>query len=355
MLNGQNLRSQTAAQLYEMLTPTAVMVGASAAAGFAVALRNPSQVNWILFAGLAGTGAARILGLLWVKRAMTAQGDDTLQERFVHAAYLAFAAALGCFAGHSLYAESPDSHLLAATLVSSYCAGTLLLTGWRSQLVNQAMVLAVAPSVIALLLVDDIFYRLAGAFLLVTLASGMRAISTLQRYLTREIGSRVMFQRMAYLDPLTGVANRRGAANWLRDLQKQAPGTVVAIHSFDLNSFKQVNDAYGHQAGDKLLCVVADRLREAVRGKDFVARWGGDEFLVLQPDMATQQQAEMTAARLSKLLSLPVEIGGNTVSISTSVGSSLLKLGSEDFEHVLMRADQNLYDQKARVAAMAHT
>ena len=71
---------------------------------------------------------------------------------------------------------------------------------------------------------------------------------------------------------------------------------------------------------------------------------------MLQPGIATQQQAEVTAARLARLLSLPVDLGGHTVTVSTSVGSSLLILGSDDFEQVLTRADQNLYDHKARIA-----
>lgn len=343
-----DIRGQTAAQLYETLTPTLVMVVLAAAAAIAIALADNRAINWILLAALVIAGLARLAVLLWVRRAADSHQETVVHERWFHAAYLAFAATIGCFSGANIIAGPAAAHLLLTTLVVGYCAGTVVLIGWRPQLARQAMTLAALPSIISLLLVDDMFHRLTGGFLLLALASGIQAVGRLQGLLTREIGSRVVFQRMAYMDPLTGLANRRGAATWLRELQSSSPGGVIAVHSFDLDGFKLINDQYGHHMGDLLLCAVADRLREAVRGKDFVARWGGDEFVVLQPGIAALQQARTTAERIAGLLSGPLELEGCAIKVSVSVGSSLLTLGSDSLEEVMIHADQNLYRQKAQ-------
>jgi diguanylate cyclase (GGDEF)-like protein len=114
----------------------------------------------------------------------------------------------------------------------------------------------------------------------------------------------------------------------------------------DLDRFKEINDTYGHQAGDEVLRVTATRLLGAVRKVDTVARLGGDEFVVLLPDLADPQSAVRIAATLVDNLAVPIPFEGHKIPVSTSVGvcaDAADKLDADDF---LRNADVALYRAK---------
>src|SRR5918996_1131366 len=109
-------------------------------------------------------------------------------------------------------------------------------------------------------------------------------------------------------DALTGLANRALFLDRLRSLA--ATGSPLAVLFLDLDDFKLVNDGWGHETGDRLLCEVADRLRWAVRPGDLVARLGGDEFTVLCEGVSGELEALAIARRLHEALEEPFEIAG---------------------------------------------
>jgi diguanylate cyclase (GGDEF)-like protein len=151
------------------------------------------------------------------------------------------------------------------------------------------------------------------------------------------------FQRLAMVDPLTGLSNRRVAEERLaseasRSGRNGHPLTVVAL---DLDKFKQINDTYGHLAGDQVLKEFASRLTSAIRLSDFAARMGGDEFLVLLPECSTKQ----VGAFLERLRSMDVECGGQKIPICFSAGWVGYELG-ETTAQFLERADRTLYAEK---------
>ena len=152
---------------------------------------------------------------------------------------------------------------------------------------------------------------------------------------------------LARHDVLTEVANRHqfceALDSWSRGL---ADGYKFALHWIDLDRFKEVNDTYGHPAGDALLQGVAGRLRKVMRGTDLVARLGGDEFAVLQAS-AGEEEAIKLAQRLEKALSQPYFIHGEDTRAGASIGIALAPRDGVDRDSLMKSADLALYSAKA--------
>jgi diguanylate cyclase (GGDEF)-like protein len=114
----------------------------------------------------------------------------------------------------------------------------------------------------------------------------------------------------------------------------------------DLDGFKEVNDAYGHHVGDMVLCELAGRLSAAVRATDTVARMGGDEFIVLLPDLHVAEEAEMIAAKIVAGVSIPVRVESVRVSVTVSIGVATYPEQASDEESLMRCADEAMYAAK---------
>jgi diguanylate cyclase (GGDEF)-like protein len=153
-------------------------------------------------------------------------------------------------------------------------------------------------------------------------------------------------QRQATEDPLTDLPNRRGLAERLVQALAE-PDKGIALLVLDLDDFKAVNDALGHQAGDELLRAVADRLRSVVRGSDTVARYGGDEFAVVLRPCPSAEVATRMADRLLGSLEAPIAMDRGEVTVRVSIGIALSARTGADAEHLLRDADLALYRAKS--------
>jgi diguanylate cyclase (GGDEF)-like protein len=155
----------------------------------------------------------------------------------------------------------------------------------------------------------------------------------------------VAMEQLAHTDHLTRLTNRRGLEPLLkRELQRaERYGPSVAVLLIDLDHFKKVNDHYGHAIGDQVLREVALRLDLYLRQADTVARWGGEEFLILAPatDLA---QAEQLATRLVEAVRDKPVLGD--ISITLSIGVSCYR-ARDSLESLVHRADEALYRAKA--------
>ena len=153
---------------------------------------------------------------------------------------------------------------------------------------------------------------------------------------------------MAHHDALTGLPNRVLFHERLDEalLRVRRDRDKFAVLYLDLDEFKNVNDTLGHAAGDKLLMAAAERLRTCLRGSDMVARFGGDEFAVLQMGLAGPPEAGILAERIVTLLSEPYDIEGQQVVIGTSVGIALAPADGETSDQLLRNADMALYQAK---------
>ncbi len=155
---------------------------------------------------------------------------------------------------------------------------------------------------------------------------------------------------MAVLDPLTGLYNRRFVEERLRAeiARAERHGDALMVLLLDLDDFKQINDRFGHAAGDLVLKELAHRIRKAVRASDFAVRMGGDEFLVLLPECPPDKIKLV----LSRLGPIEMEFNGTRISISSSKGYAQFQQG-ETVEELIERADQKLYAAKAVRRAQA--
>lgn len=149
-------------------------------------------------------------------------------------------------------------------------------------------------------------------------------------------------------DPLTGLVNRTVIAERLALLLDGArdPDRPGAVLFCDLDHFKQVNDAYGHLVGDEVLASVARRLAGIVRRSDTVGRYGGDEFLVIVPEISAEEAREL-AMRVVHAIDEPIVVGGTTYRVGASVGIVLLT-NAKSASEVLGRADEAMYRAKTR-------
>jgi diguanylate cyclase (GGDEF)-like protein len=160
--------------------------------------------------------------------------------------------------------------------------------------------------------------------------------------------SQDQLEKMAYFDPLTGLPNRRMFNDDLRhliarSLRGQGDFALVLV---DLDGFKQINDQRGHQVGDALLTVVAERLKTLVRDSDRLARLGGDEFAVLLANAYTVERVEAMCARMLASLREPMIVGGQTVQITASLGIAPCPREGENPDELYRAADVALYAAK---------
>ncbi|BBN87168.1 putative bifunctional diguanylate cyclase/phosphodiesterase [Azospira sp. APE16] len=153
---------------------------------------------------------------------------------------------------------------------------------------------------------------------------------------------------LAHHDPLTDLPNRV----LLRDRFLQAQGQAarsanrVAILFLDLDHFKLVNDTLGHPIGDRLLQAVAERLRRGVRETDTISRQGGDEFVIVLPELADPESAGSIAGKLMEQMHEPVRVNGHRLNVTFSLGIALYPDDGEDFDTLMKKADTAMYSAK---------
>ena len=165
--------------------------------------------------------------------------------------------------------------------------------------------------------------------------------------ITEQRRSEVKIEYMAHHDSLTDLANRVLLNERLAHaLDKTDPEQMVAVHHLDLDQFKAVNDTFGHPAGDKLLKIVADRLRGLVRETDTIARMGGDEFVIVQSAIADPADATSLAQRVIRLMSEPYDLDGQQAVIGASIGSAVGPGDGSSPDKLLRNADLALYRAK---------
>jgi diguanylate cyclase (GGDEF)-like protein/PAS domain S-box-containing protein len=165
--------------------------------------------------------------------------------------------------------------------------------------------------------------------------------------ITEQRQAEVKIEHMAHHDSLTDLANRV----LLNERLEQALGRfrgeqMLAVHHLDLDQFKAVNDTFGHPAGDKLLKIVAERLRGLVRETDTIARMGGDEFVIVQAPIADPAEATSLAQQIIEWMSEPYDIDGHQAVVGASIGIAVSPGDGQTPDKLLRNADLALYRAK---------
>jgi diguanylate cyclase len=175
-----------------------------------------------------------------------------------------------------------------------------------------------------------------------------RLNQALQEQIVRLSDELARTRRFAFHDELTGLPNRR----LLKDHFGQAVARAIRTNAeivlvfIDLNEFKAVNDTFGHVAADGLLQQLAGRLKACVRSADTACRFGGDEFVLLLPDIADKQEAMAAIDRIVAELAIPYVINGVPVSVKASVGMATYPRDGKEYSELLTLADFTMFSDK---------
>jgi len=158
-------------------------------------------------------------------------------------------------------------------------------------------------------------------------------------------------ERLVYLafhDALTGLSNRAALDERLRVAlaESKRHRDMLGVAYIDLDRFKPVNDAHGHEVGDQVLVTIATRLLSCIRQQDLVSRIGGDEFVVVLPRLNSIDELATVARRLLGEICKPIEEGGVTVEVTASIGFALYDAETDDPRSLVVKADVAMYEAK---------
>jgi len=161
--------------------------------------------------------------------------------------------------------------------------------------------------------------------------------------------AQLKLEQLAFFDPLTHLANRRMMTDCIEEEVKniERTGTECALLILDLDQFKRVNDSMGHDAGDLLLTLSAERLQSCVRKSDIVGRFGGDEFLILVRDVSGPDIPKHIAENILRVLRQPISIGTQQIIVTSSIGITIAPHDGKEVRTLIKNADLAMYRAKA--------
>ena len=210
---------------------------------------------------------------------------------------------------------------------------TALLFGFHDQLSGYIKLLtigiftAVNYAVIILISIDRLFYQ--------------------SQVAQKRNNEMIRFKQLSEIDALTGLANRRAVESEVYAQLKKAEnsGLIFTVFMIDVNSFKRINDLYGHDTGDAVLIKFANILKNQIRKDDIIGRWGGDEFIIISMGTDKRTAQEVNTRFIELVFSVTMENDNNTIPVSISSGFGTYQQ-SDTVDTIVKRADIMLYDIK---------
>lgn len=316
----------------------------------AVALESPGM-GVAAAAGVA-LGIGRLVFVAIKRRQIALQGLTLEQARRAERQYAAltfsFAAALGLTAAFAFLSNDSSAQLLVLALLFAYGSGITSRLMIRPRIAGWSLAIVaviVTPAVAAPLTLP---YLLLAATFVAFLVGGLVLVRGSYNALIEQLLTRNEFARLARYDYLTGLPNRLMLREKL-DQMLAGDGVataIVAVHHVDLDRFKAVNDTYGHPIGDKLLKTFGERLVSVLSPDDLAARFGGDEFVVLQAGAPSEEAIKEMAQRIIDEAQAPFVVAGKQISIGASVGVALAPRHGIDLDDLIGCADVALYGAK---------
>jgi diguanylate cyclase (GGDEF)-like protein len=336
-------------ELHSTLTPTTIMGITILAVGLFAYQSLGSMPVLIATIGGGIASLAKVAVSLAHRRAdartRTTVADaarwETVQGFFI----FLIAGCVGTLATVAFYHRDLSVHILAAALTFGYCAGVTVRISVRPFIAAVAILIAAVPATISIILYGDMAHWILGLLCVIFMIAAMQSMLHVYRTTVRQIRLFLEMEHQARHDPLTGLGNRTALSEAYLNLGS-ADDALTCVHCFDLDGFKHINDRFGHAVGDALLVAIAGRLRETLEPPYLAVRIGGDEFVILQPDVRDPDHADALARRVVTLLGAPYQITGEEITIGISLGYTMALAGSADLDQMMATADKASYRAK---------
>jgi diguanylate cyclase (GGDEF)-like protein len=347
--------------LVETLFVSSTSLGTGAVAGAAISMTIALATGdpWLqmIAVAIAVAGAARVIhAVFFHRRASYDEAESTRSEVVYELGAWAFALLLGLLTFTTLI-RSDDSlhHLLAAAVTSGYAAGICGRNAGRPVIAIGQLALASAPLSIGLFLSPEPLRWVLGfvnlVFMLGMVDITLQTYSAVLKAMTATHEQKRLtarFERLARFDTMTGLENRGAFQERLQaelaSLDEQ--GGSLAVLWIDLDKFKEINDSLGHPTGDRVLCTVARQIGGIVEGRGCVARFGGDEFVLLAKGSRPGFVEEL-AREVMRALSVPMNVDGVSIQVTGSIGAAVAPDHGTEADGLLQHADMALYHAKA--------
>ena len=339
------------AALFTASVPLGVMVATFALVGLYVTIGSADVAAAI--ATISGMMAATFKVGLHLRfrsngRPLDALAAQSWENQFAIGNIL-FAAALGILTARSFSLADPGAQLLTTGMLFGFCSGQVARIAVRPHICAWSIVVAAVPAAVAAAVHGGISHLGLSAMFTLFIVGGLESARYAYGQTRQRIVANYELENTAGIDPLTGLFNRLGlrrAIEGQASAKDTAAGVLIAVHCFDLDGFKGVNDKFGHSAGDALLVELASRVRSVCRGSDIAARLGGDEFLVAQWGVRHPDEAEIFARRLCRAVTTPYDVGSQLLTIGMSLGSCTGRPNYDLLEDMIGVADARMYDAK---------
>lgn len=261
-------------------------------------------------------------------------------ERRYVAGTIVTALILGLFAARSIELGDALCCVMAVGIGFGFGAGVVARLALRPVAALLDLIAIAAPAAIVSFMHPDLRHVGLGLLILMYVVASFEMVRLSFNASINQITLKRQFEQLSRIDPMTGVFNRSALA---ADLPQMLTAGMVAVHTLDLDRFKEANDRFGHPVGDALLKQVAARLRAIAVADDLVVRMGGDEFVLVQ---RAATDAEATAQRIVQSISRPYDIDGQAVELGASVGVAVAPDDGRTAEALLSRSDKALYRAK---------
>ncbi len=340
-------------------SPASLTIGAvtGVAVGLVISgMSQPGPIQWVV-AALCLVASLRVVSAVFFHRQLVrgaAVASRTWELAYELGAW-GYSGLLGLMAFVTLLgSRDPVTHMLSVSMATGYAGGISGRNAGRVQIAIGQVCLTLLPTATGLWLQGSTGYRVL-AVAMVMMVLGLAEISsTIHRIVVQALVGRrdksllaEKFERLARFDSLTGLENRMAMQMRLRDIfeTSEKRTDAVTILWMDVDRFKEINDSLGHMVGDQLLRVVAERLNEVVQGQGRIARFGGDEFVIICPDMD-----RVTAAALAQEIlgdfAHGFDLGENHLQVTASIGYAVAPQDGRDMDELMQHADLALYEAK---------
>ncbi|GLH80273.1 hypothetical protein SSBR45G_51820 [Bradyrhizobium sp. SSBR45G] len=338
------LDPETRRELAHLLYSSMPLVGTISVAAVVIGTvmawvaRDPGYA--VITVALLLIGAFRVIKIIMFMARFDRLGHDDIirWECLYGIGAVAFGLAVGALSARAFQIGDGPGIWMCFGLSMAFCVG--LISRVSPWIVMTSSAVLLIPTVIACLLQPEPVYRM-GAGMVVLFWITLRGTSyRLTAAFTERITAQQALARQAHRDFLTGLPNRAAFIAALAGSDRP-----VAIIAVDLDGFKLVNDRFGHQAGDELLCQVGARLQDCLGDGGFAARFGGDEFMLLLP-RAGRDAALALAEAAVMALAQPFTLAGTRVQIGASAGILVTDDRQAETEALLDQADRALYAAK---------